>query len=723
VTIPAVLVGVAILGYVTIGAGGGAAGLGALASLALALVSLLRSRRDPEQAAVARRIAARALTLLPGALVVLLGFQAGGFFPGPTALAAVLLGLLLAARLARGAVVSRGAMAVGAAFAAYAGWVLLSGRWSHAPQRAVTEADLVLVYGLGFLLLATTVDGARDMRWVMRGLALGSFGVCLPALLSRILPRVWPIAASLDTARLSYPLTYWNALGLVAGLGIILCVGLTADDREPKLLKALSALAIPVLAVTLLLTFSRGAIAATIIGLVVYLLLGRPRAVLGALLAVGPATGIALAVAYRATSLARVLDGSAVQSSQGRHLALVVAACSLAGGMGRGLLAFGDARLVALAERHPLAPGVARRGWSAAIGLAVVASLAFGLPGALGRQYEKFVANNHGPGHLNLRDRLTDPGADGRIDHWRVALEEFDGAPLAGTGAGTFEVVWAARRPPNDGQVLDAHNIYLENLGELGIVGLALLGCVLVGILAVLAGRMRRPERPLYAAAFAVALAWTIHAAIDWDWEMPAVTLPVFALAGAALGGASPGRTARRRPLLALVVLAAAAVLALVGVSQSHLDASLAAFDRGDCAGASGAANSALAPLSFRPGAREILAYCHAARGERGPALAEMARAVGEDPRSWEPHYGLAVVQAALGGDPRPGLRAALALNPTEPVIRAAVAQYRADPPGRWAADAAVAPLPISGRYTTALAALRPAAGAGAGHRRSRAPR
>ena len=63
--------------------------------------------------------------------------------------------------------------------------------------------------------------------------------------------------------RLSYPLTYWNALGLLAGLGIVFCAHLTTSLQEPPLVRVLAAAPIPALACTILFTFSRGAIGAT----------------------------------------------------------------------------------------------------------------------------------------------------------------------------------------------------------------------------------------------------------------------------------------------------------------------------------------------------------------------------------------------------------------------------------------------------------------------------
>ncbi len=698
----------AILGYVCIGIGRPGSGVGLLISIGLLLLAGLRARKHPDQAAIVGLIGSRALLLVPGAAVVYLSFEAGGFFPAPPALVAVILGLILAARLILGAATLPGGrltpMIIGA-LAVYAAWVLLSGSWSHSPERALREADLALVYGLGFVLAATAVTGPADLRRVMRGLVLGISFVCLAAFLSRAVPRLWPIAASLDTQRISYPLTYWNALGLLAVLGIILCVGLTSDDRESRLSKALCAVPVPLLAATLLLTFSRGAIAAGIVGLAVYLVLGRPLSLLSAVAAIAPPMAIAVIVTYRATSLAQTLNRSTIQASEGHHVAVVVGLCALGAGLARAVLSGVDGPLVRFGGRHPVPVAAARTAWGAALVLAVAGALAVGLPSTVGTQYHRFIRGS--PGHVQLRDRLTDASNDGRIGVWRVGMHEFDMAPVVGMGAGTFELAWYAHRPKGQGQVTEAHSIYVENLDELGLVGFGLLVVVLLAMLVAIVRRMRQSHRPLYATVLAAVLIWMIHAGIDWDWEMPAVSLPIFAITGAALGGGGHSPERRRRPLPAIAVLLVAVAPALVAVSQTNVAASTAAFAAGDCATATSTAKTALEPLAFRQGPHEILAYCAAARREHDRAVAEMASAVRDDPNNWEPRYGMAVVLAAIGRDPRPALRAALALDPREPVVVALADEIRADRRTHWPADAAAAPLPIAGVYGASISALR----------------
>jgi O-antigen ligase len=121
-----------------------------------------------------------------------------------------------------------------------------------------------------------------------------------------------------------------------------------------------------------------------------------------------------------------------------------------------------------------------------------------------------------------------------RYAYWKVALRTFADHPLRGTGSGGFQAVWLRERPFRE-PVRDAHSLYLETPAELGLVGLALLAA-LVGAVGVAAARSRLPG------AVAALSVWALHAAVDWDWEMPALTLVAIVLAGLVL--TSPDRRA-----------------------------------------------------------------------------------------------------------------------------------------------------------------------------------
>src|SRR5205814_1424240 len=74
-------------------------------------------------------------------------------------------------------------------------------------------------------------------------------------------------------------------------------------------------------------------------------------------------------------------------------------------------------------------------------------------------------------------------------------------------------------------------------VAELGLPGLAALLALLVGVAAAARCAYRR-EPGLTAGWIAALCVWAVHAGLDWDWEMPAVTLIAIALAGALLARA-----------------------------------------------------------------------------------------------------------------------------------------------------------------------------------------
>jgi O-antigen ligase len=118
-----------------------------------------------------------------------------------------------------------------------------------------------------------------------------------------------------------------------------------------------------------------------------------------------------------------------------------------------------------------------------------------------------------------------------RYDYWSVALEHGFGAdPLKGIGAGGFAVIWLEyRHVPERAKV--AHSLYVETLAELGIVGFAFLSLFLAGV-AIAAARAWRVAPARAAGPAAALVVWATHSAVDWDWEMPALTLLAIVLAG-----------------------------------------------------------------------------------------------------------------------------------------------------------------------------------------------
>ncbi len=520
---------------------------------------------------------------------------------------------------------------------------------------------------------------------------LGISIVCVASLISRVLPNVWHTPPGISPERLSYPVTYWNALGALAAIGIVLAFHLTCTLRERRAVQVLAAAVLPLLAATLFFTLSRGAIGAGIVALVVYVLLARPAGLLGGAIATVPAAALLVRAADHANPLNTSDPTTPAAVSQGHHVALVAVACVvLAAGL-RAILAVGlDPRLRRAGDGAPI-----NRDWAvaAAVGcLALMAALAiaFNAPQRLVHDWQRFIRGAPTTTtETHLSQRLTDVSNDGRTDLWRVALHGFSASPLHGYGAGMYHTLWERNRPTAI-YTINAHSLYFQAMAELGLPGIALLAILLGAVFIGLATRARGPWRSLYGALLAAGVVWALHAGVDWDWEMPVVTLAFFAAAGAALsprGGAPPGwvPSGSRRMILGLLCLASIVLPVLIIGSQNRLDAAeTALYASQNCTAANSAALSSVGWLDVRPEPYEVLGFCDLERGQPRLGTYAMQQAVHVDPRSWEPYYTLAIAQAAAGIDPRPAAARALGMNPLEPLTRQEVRLFDTSSPEAW---------------------------------------
>jgi hypothetical protein len=199
-----------------------------------------------------------------------------------------------------------------------------------------------------------------------------------------------------------------------------------------------------------------------------------------------------------------------------------------------------------------------------------------------------------------------------RGDYWRAAALEANANAVAGSGAGTY-VNWWLRERATTQSTTQAHSLYVESVAELGPIGLGLILVVLAGPLAV----ARRPEHAAALAAYGVA------AAVDFDWELAGVTLPVV-IVGALAVGSSRERLDARPFAAALLV---AGVLAYLG--NAHLAAARDAARAGEFARAR---SEATAAMRWQPYSAEPWLVYGDAGGD--PSVA-YRRATELDPASW----------------------------------------------------------------------------------------
>jgi hypothetical protein len=644
--------------------------------------------------------AVTALMLLPGALIIFLGFNAGGYFPATTAVATLVLAQILLVRIMQSRHPFEGLTLVAllaiVGLGGYAAFTLASALWSHSTSRALIEFDRAWLYLLILLLFGTVRASTRDLRWLVRGLVIGASVVCLAGLISRVLPDVWHTAPNVSNERLSYPVTYWNALGVLAALGIVLALHLTCSLSERRLVRILAAPIVPLLTATLFFTFSRGAIAAGIVGLVVYMLVARPSGLLSGLLATVPATVALVVVAYHANLLDTVDPTTPAAVSQGHRVALAAGICAVVCAGLRAVCAVGlDPRLRRIAGRALISRNTRFAVIAGCVAAVVVVGLALGVSHSVEHDWQRFMSGAVPRSSAgDLRERLTDPANDGRTNLWRVALHGFAASPLHGYGAGMYQTVWDRNRP-SFAYTINAHSLYLQAMAELGIPGLVLLLTAILAILVGLGARARGPRRSIYGALLAAGVVWALHAGVDWDWEMPVVTIGFFAAAGAAL---SPRKRGSRpdwapgynsRMILGLLCLATLVMPVLIIGSQSRLEHAERDLYASNCAKASSLSLSSIGWLDVRPEPYEILGFCDIGRGLPRLGIFAMNQAVRRDPGSWETYYTLAIAQAASGIDPRRAAERALRMNPLEPLTREEVREFRTSSPTEWVNRAA----------------------------------
>jgi O-Antigen ligase len=484
------------------------------------------------------RVAAAALLAGPAALAL----ARGGYFDEARLWAGIGVCVLVAvAALVAPRPLPRAASGL-AALAGLSGllaWTVASFGWAPLRAPAVDDAQRLALY-LGALVAATALLRGGAARAAAPALAVGIVLATLYGLSERLLPDLFELTRSRAAlGRLDQPLTYWNAMGAWAAIGLVLCARLAGDLERRPAMRAVAAAAAAPLGVAIALSFSRGAIAAALVGLGFLVALDPRRPTVLAVAVASVAAGLAGAAAA-ALPAVRTLEGA--RASEGLVLLAVLAAL--------GAVAAVMASLSARAGEA--APRGSRRGLIAA---AVVVSL--GLAGAA-------AALERGTPEAGATATRLSSTASNRYSYWEVAASAFADAPLRGHGSGSFAADWLRERDVDE-VVRDAHSLELETAAELGLVGLALLGLLAGGVVAAAVVALGR-DRAVAAAPVAALAAWAAHSALDWDWEMPALTLVAVLLAGVLMGAADRPHARAPVPLragLALASLALAAGLAV----------------------------------------------------------------------------------------------------------------------------------------------------------------
>jgi hypothetical protein len=625
--------------------------------------SIARPHGDAACAAVGAAVGAQALLAVA---LIACGAASGGYFPTSWGWLALGFGWSATVALARRRTtqIERREVVYLAAFAALTVWTWASTAWSPVAPETLLEGLRTLMLPLAVAVVILVTSRGNAYR-IPSALLAATSAVSLYALATRLLPdRLGEFDPSAGY-RLSAPIGYWNGLGVFAAVGVLLAVGLAARaDRLSA--RSLAAASLLVLVPTLYFTFSRGAWVALAVGLAVAVAVDPRRLQLLATIAfVAPAPALGIYLASRSHALTHTHPQLAEAAREGHRLA---------GGLFV-LALISAAAVLLLATLEPSVTFGHRLGTELTLLLAVgavaaglVGIAASGGPARLAHEAGRAFTAAPAPEHGSLNRRLFDLSGNGRVGLWRAALADFEAHPLLGSGAGTYEQYWLLHRPIAL-KVRDAHNLYLETVAELGLVGLALL---LVGLAMPLLALGRARHHPLVPALGGAYCAYLAHAGFDWDWEVPAVTLSAL-LCGAAI--LVTARTGVDRPLPSRVRVGGSAalglslVVAFVGlVGSIELSRSADAARSGNWKASAADARLAHTWAPFSAGPWQQLGEAETATAQEEEAQASFGRAIAISPNDWTLWFDLA--RATIGGAQSAALAHARALNPLSPEIR-----------------------------------------------------
>ena len=587
-----------------------------------------------------------------------------------------ILACALAFRLGETKRLASGAGATLVAALCFAAVVGASVTWSANAEGAFREFDRVLLY-IGVGSLAALTPRRRIVVWA-DGCAIGIALVALLALTSRFfpslvegqdLPRFLPSAAE----RLSYPVEYWNGLAVLLAIGTPLVLRGAASDSP--LGRAAGAGAVPTIVCAIYLTASRTGAVVLLLAAAVFVALAEDRwSALATTLLAALAAAAAVAVLLDRPALVNGPTAGTGAATEGRSAAVLVFSICAAAGLANLLLANRLPRIAPVRPAYALAVGTA----VLAVGIVMIAHAhprakiaSFTRPPTLATASQPNFVESH----------LLSAGSGGRWQFWRAAFRQFEHRPLAGTGAGSYESWWA-EHGSLPVFVRYAHSLYLETLGELGLVGLisllTLLACALgSGVVALARGR--GTDRTTIAAVIAAASAYLLAAAVDWMWQLTAVSVVGVACLGLLVaGGSLPApRVAHRggrvllRGILVVAALLAIACEGLPLLTDAQIRASQAASMTGDSAASYAHARRAVALQPWAGSPYVQLALVDEQNQDLRAAAAAINSALQRDKSDWRSWLIASRIETKLGQIRKAtrSLMRAKELNPRSPIF------------------------------------------------------
>ncbi len=514
-----------------------------------------------------------------------------------------------------------------APLAALAVWSALSIAWSIEPDRSWAYANRGFVYLAFALVGAFAADRIRELFF---GLAAILGAVCAWSLAGKVLP--WLYSDYERIARLRAPIGYWNGLALLGA--IALPIGLCLATRR----RVLGTLLVYGWIVVIALTFSRGGAIVAVLVVVAWMVLSRAWVeALATLVSAGAPAAAAIAVGFSLAGITSDGQSHSTRASDGLIFGLALLA-------GAGVAAL-------LARVPPPEPSAAvRRAGLALVAVVAAAALVVGATQA-GSWWDSFTSPTQTE-LPNTPSRFAETGSNYRWLWWKQAWHGWEEHRVAGTGAGSFHFTNLRYRTSSVDQAIEPHSLPVQFLSETGVVGLLLF--VVAG--AGLVGAARRRPGPQLALALALP-AYLVHGLIDIDWDFPAVSAPVFLIAGAVAARPAAARRLSAPAVLMLAGVALAVVCSFFAVWLGDRwtgQAYEASFDRPAGAVALAKRARSVNPLSVDPLFAQALA--EQSRGNLGAALGLLQEATRIQPENKETWYSLGEFDLVVRRCPRAAL-------------------------------------------------------------------
>ncbi|MGA8363160.1 MAG: O-antigen ligase family protein, partial [Solirubrobacteraceae bacterium] len=572
------------------------------------------------------------------------------------------------------------------AFTALSG---LSVVWSVQPDVSWQDAGRLLAYSGVFGAAVALVRLGPD-RWpaILGGLTLAATVVCGYALATKVFPG--RLAPAVTYARLEEPYGYWNAIGLTAAMGVIGCLWLGARRSGHALLSALAYPAMGIMGVTLMLAYSRGALAAVAIGVVLWLCIVPLRLRGAAVLIVG-GLGATAVVGWDFSRHALTTDNIPLvqRASAGHQLGVLLLVMVL-------LLTLVGITIGFLCSRRPLSRTTRTR--AGAILLALIALALVGFAGALAHSHRGFTGSiTHTVDTLTNPNAKVPPNSPGRLTavasvrarYWKQALEVFDAHPALGAGAAGYETASLRYRTVLL-EVKHAHGFVVQTLADLGAIGLALALALLLTWMAA-AGRATHPfnrrwtswrawleiragthpgwrhapqpytpERIGMLSMLCLVVVFGVHSLVDWTWYVPGDAFVALLCAGW-LAGRGPldayrSDSTTTREWSAMTTTPSSLEPAANGVSALASNTPAGAPAPGEAPVASGTRQSRtlreIGPMRIGVATAAMIAALLAAWSQWQPQRSVDASQQALTSLSTNPHGALAKAQTAVARDP-----------------------------------------------------------------------